>query len=92
MLCSDFMGSMFPLYTFRSIWPFFFFCLTLSHPIALRVEYLRGPIDFRIAQHVWDDQIHLQNTHWKQAQNAKLIMQNLFNSISPYILYVLFPI
>ena len=37
--------------------------LTLSHPIALRVEYLRGPIDFRIAQHVWDDQIHLQNTH-----------------------------
>ena len=39
------------------------FWLTLSHPIALRVEYLRGPIDFRIAQHVWDDQIHLQNTH-----------------------------
>ena len=37
--------------------------LTLSHPIALCVEYLRGPIDFRIAQHVWDDQIHLKNTH-----------------------------
>ena len=66
--------------------------LTLSHPIASRVEYLRGPIDFRIAQHVWDDQIHLQNTHWKQAQNEKLIIQNLFNSISPYILYVPFAI
>ena len=70
----------------------FWFPLTLSHPIASRVEYLRGPINFRIAQHVWDDQIHLQNTHWKQAQNEKLIMQKFFNSISPYILYVPFAI
>ena len=40
-------------------------------PYSIACGVLAWPIDFRIAQHVWDDQIHLQN--WKQAQNAKLI-------------------